>query len=98
MEIKKGIHYSTELEQAILGVCLLEKDGFGRIYGQLDEDCFYHSGHQKVFSALKKMFQEGVMIDTYTVTDFIQRIWQMPLLENVNTDYFVIRLTNSVVS
>lgn len=97
MEIKKGIHYSTELEQAILGVCLIEKDGFGRVYGLLEVECFYHSGHQEVFLALSKMFQEGIMIDTFTVIDFLIRVKQIPELEKFNTDYFVLRLTNSVV-
>ncbi len=98
MEIKKGVHYSTELEQAILGVCLLEKDGFGRVYGLLEPDCFYHTGHKEVFESLKKMYQEGMMIDLYTVSDFIQRIRQMPTLEGFDTSYFVARLTNYVVS
>jgi replicative DNA helicase len=98
MEIKKGIHYSTELEQAILGICLLEKDGFGRIYGLIEEECFYHPGHQQVYSAIKKMFQEGMMIDIFTAVDFIQRVRQIPELENYNTAYFVTRLTNYVVS
>lgn len=98
MEIKKGIHYSTELEQAILGVCLLERDGFGRVYGVLETECFYHTGHQQVFAALKTMYQEGLMIDSYTVIDFLQRVKQIPELEGQTTSYFVIRLTNFVVS
>ena len=98
MEFKKGIHYSTELERAVLGTCLLEKDGFGRVYGLVDEDCFYHSGHKMVFGAIKKMYQEGMMIDTLTVSDFIQRIKNISTIENYNTDYFIIRLTNDVVS
>lgn len=70
MNFKKGIHYSTELEQAVLGVCLIERDGFGRIFGLVDEEYFYHSGHKTVYSAMKKMFQEGMPIDSYTVTHF----------------------------
>lgn len=98
MEIKKGIHYSTELEQAILGICLLERDAFGRIYGLLEVECFYHTGHQEVFSSMKKMFQEGMMLDIFTVSDYIQRIRQIPELEKINIPYFIVRLTNSVVN
>lgn len=95
---KKGIHYSTELEQAVLGICLLEREAFGRIYGVMETECFYHSGHQEVFSAMQTMFKEGMPIDIYTVTDFIQRVRQIELLEGSNTPYFIIRLTNFVVS
>lgn len=98
MEIKKGIHYSTELEQAILGVCLIEKDGFSRLYGMIEEDCFYHTGHREVFSAMSKMFTEGMMIDCLTVSDFIKRVRGIETLENYNPLVFCCRLTNSVVS
>lgn len=98
MEIKKGIHYSTELEQAILGVCLIEKDGFGRLYGMIEEDCFYHTGHKVVFAAMWEMFQEGMMIDSLTVSDFIHRVRGIETLENYDPLVFCCRLTNSVVS
>lgn len=98
IEIKKGIHYSTELEQAILGVCLIERDGMSRIYGMLEPDSFYHTGHKIVFQAMLDMFRNGMMIDTLTVIDFIMRIKKIDTIENHNVDYFVCRLTNSVVS
>lgn len=97
MEFKKGLHYSTDLEAAVLGVALLEKDGFGRIYGVLEPEHFYHSGHQEVFSAMKTMFQEGIMIDSFTVTDFIQRVKGIESLQGCSVGYFVVRLTNYVV-
>lgn len=98
MEFKQGIHYSTDLEKAILGICLIERDGFGRCYGLLEADYFYHTGHKEVFSAIKTMYQQGMMIDTLTVIDYLQRIKGVLALENDNTGYFVTRLTNAVVS
>lgn len=98
MEFKKGIHYSTDLERAILGICMLEAGCFGRIYGLLEKDCFYHSGNQVVFETMKAMWQNGMMIDILTVTDQIVRVYGFSDLEKDNTDYFVCRLTNHVVS
>jgi len=98
MEIKKGLHYSTEIEQAVLGICVLEKDAFGRIYGVLEEECFYHEGNKVVFSAMKKMFQEGMMIDSFTVSDFIRRVQRIEFIENYDPIAFVCNLTNSVVN
>lgn len=97
MEFKKGIHYSQELEAAILGACLLEKEAFGRIYGMVDVDYFYFTGHQEVFSSLKKMYQEGIMIDILTICDYIQRVRKIELLQDYNIPYFISTLTNSVV-
>ena len=98
MEFKKDIHYSTNLERAILGICMLEPSGFGRIYGIIEKDCFYHSGHQVVFETMRGMWQNGGMIDILTVVDRIVRVQGFEKLEGDNTDYFIIRLTNDVVS
>jgi replicative DNA helicase len=98
MEFKKGIHYSQDLEAAVLGACLIERDAIGRVYGIVEDEYFYFTGHKIVFSTFKKMYQNGVMIDSLTVADFIQRISGIEVLEGYNTDVFVLRLTNAVVS
>lgn len=98
MEFKKNVHYSTNLERAILGICLIERDAFGRIYGQLETECFYHTGHQTVFSTLKWMYQNGMQVDSFTVIDYLIRIKGVETLNGDNTDYFVLTLTNDVVS
>jgi replicative DNA helicase len=98
MEFKKGIHFSQELEEAILGACLIDKEATGRLYGIAETEHFYFEGHQKVWEAIKKMYQEGIMIDILTVSDFIQRVSGIQELGATNVLYFVTRLTNSVVS
>jgi len=98
MEFKKDIHYSTNLERAILGICMLEKGAFGRAYGILETECFYHTGHKLVFETMKSMFQNGMQIDSFTVIDQIVRVKGQTELEGHNTDYFVLRLTNDVVN
>lgn len=98
MEFKKDVHYSSNLERAILGICMLERSAFGRVYGQLEKECFYFTGHQVVFETLKSMYQNGVQIDTFTVIDQLIRLKGIEKLNGDNTDYFVISLTNDVVS
>jgi replicative DNA helicase len=98
MEFKKGLHYNQEFEQAILGICLLEKEAIGRVYGLIEEEYFYFDSHKRVWSALKKMYQEGVVIDMLTVSDFLQRIRGFQELEATSVPYFVTRLTYFVVT
>lgn len=98
MEIKKDVHYSTSIEKAILGICMLERGTFGRIYGIVEKDCFYHTGHQEVFDTMRRMFQNGMPIDLLTVIDQIKRVNNVSVLEGYNTEYFVVGLTNEVVS
>lgn len=98
MNFTKGIHYSLDLEAAALGACLIEKEAFGRIYGMVDEDYFYSSGHKEIFSCLKAMYQEGIMIDIFTLADFILRKKQIKELDGIDVSYFIVRLTNCVVN
>lgn len=98
MEFKKGIHFSQELESAILGACLLEKEALGRIYGTIEEECFYFESHKTVFAVLKKMYQEGIMIDILTVSDYLLRVKKVEILQNYDVIYFITSLTNWVVS
>lgn len=98
MEFKKDIHYSTNLERAVLGICMLEAGAFGRIYGVLEKECFYHTGHQVVFDVMKWMYQNGVQMDTFTVIDQIIRVKGITDLEGYYPEFFVLRLTNEVVS
>lgn len=95
---EKDIHYSIHLESAILGIAMLESGSFGKIYGMVEEDCFYVSGHKIVFSALKEMYSNGVPIDVATVIDYISRVKGVSVIDSYNTAYFVIRITNDVVS
>lgn len=95
---QKGIHYNIDFENAVIGICLLEQGAFGRVYGVLEPDNFYSTGNQEIFGTMKKMFQNGMPIDTLTVIDQIQRIQGKQQLDSWNTDHFVIRTTNWVVS
>lgn len=98
MNFKKHIHYSQELEEAILGACLLEKSAFSRIYGTVQVETFYHFGHQEVFSAMAEMYEGGAPIDTFTVVDWLTRKKGFEEFHGYNVLYFVTRLTNSVVN
>jgi replicative DNA helicase len=98
MEFRKDVHFNLDFENAVLGICLLEVGAFGRVYGMLDVESFYSSGNQKVYAAMKTMYQQGMQIDLFTLTDFIFRVQGEEVLEGWNTQYFTHRLTNYVVS
>lgn len=95
---KKHFHYSQELEMAILGICMLEKSAFSRTFGLIDEQVFYFTGHTEVYRAMKTMYQSGIPIDIETVIDHLTRLKRVEDLQGHNVDYFVIALTNWVVS
>ena len=85
MEFKKDINYSTELENAVLGICTLVAGSFGRVYGVLDKKCFYGTGNQVVFGIISEMYTTGLPIDLFTVIDHIKRVKGIHQLEGFDT-------------
>jgi replicative DNA helicase len=94
----KDKHYSSNLERAILGICLMEKEAFGRVYSLIEPQCFYWSGHQTIFNTIRDMYVNGLPIDLFTVNDFMQRIKNITHIGKTDLDYYLVRLTNDVVS
>src|SRR5690606_32809274 len=64
---KKGIDYDIELEQAVLGIILLEPHCFGGIQGLIMEDCFYVESHRAVFKAMEALWKNLGVLDIFTV-------------------------------
>lgn len=97
MKFDKDIHYSIDLEKAIIGACLMEKEAAGRIYSMLEPEYFYHLFHQVIYAAIRDMFTNGLPIDTLTVIDQLIRVQGRKTLGNVDTDFYVTTCTNAVV-
>lgn len=98
MYFKNHINYSIELERAVLGICVLLRGVFGRIYGIVDKNCFYSTGNQLIFEVLADFYKNGLPIDCFTISDHIMRVKGITEIEGYNPYYFVSRLTNDVVN
>lgn len=98
MDITKGVHYSEEIENAILGACLLESDAFGRTFGLLEKQHFYSKPNSIIYEAIAEMYNEGISIDILTVWDYLLNIKKVIELNNNNTAYYLTKVTRDVVS
>jgi len=98
MEFKKHTHFSQELEEAILGACLIEKLAIGRIYDILEVETFYFEAHKTVYKAIREMYEASVPVDIFTVSDWLINKYSVLEILKYDTGYFLVRLTNSVVS
>jgi replicative DNA helicase len=104
---KKGLSMSDEgklgrrppqaldLEEAVLGAMLLEKDAPTRVLDVLMKEVFYHDSHQIIFSSIKRLFDEGEPVDLLTVTESLRRNAE---LEAAGGAYYITQLTNKVAS
>jgi replicative DNA helicase len=98
MDFKKNIHYSQDVEEAVLGSCLLEGMALGRTYGLIDADSFYFDSHKEIYSAMREMYDESVPVDVLTVTDSLINKRGKEEFYGLDTGFFLTRLTNHVVS
>lgn len=98
MTFQKHIHFAPDLEVAVIGACLIEREAFGKVYQILNPECFYYSTNQKIFQTIKDMYVNGTPIDLFTVNDHLQRVQGITTINNINADYLLCKMTNNVVS
>jgi replicative DNA helicase len=59
---------ATDLEEAVLGALMLEKDALSSVIDILKPEVFYRDSHQKIFTAIKTLFEKTSPVDILTVT------------------------------
>ena len=68
---------AVEVEQAVLGAMMLEQRAISRAYELLDESCFYHASHGRIFAAMLALFEQGTPVDQLTLTEELKRRGQL---------------------
>lgn len=98
IEFQNHIHYSWDLESAVIGIAMMEKTAFGRTHGILSAEAIYFDHNRIVYDAISELYQLGLPIDLLTVTDRIMNVKGVKDFGNWNVPAYVCRLTNLVVS
>ncbi|WP_113661634.1 replicative DNA helicase [Pedobacter nanyangensis] len=86
---------ATDLEEAVLGALMLEKDALSAVIDVLKPELFYDERHKKVFEAIQALFQKSKPVDILTVTTELRT---NGALEMIGGAYYVTYLTNRVSS
>lgn len=86
---------AVEIEKAILGAILLEKEAINTAIELLKPEMFYNTANQYVFSAYLDLYSKSEPIDHLTVSDHIKAKNQV---EKIGGMYYLTQLTNTVVS
>ena len=68
---------AVEVEQAVLGAMMLEQRAIVRAVEILDESCFYHAPHSRIFAAMSTLFEQGTPVDQLTLTEELKRRGQL---------------------
>ncbi|MBK6610060.1 MAG: replicative DNA helicase [Sphingobacteriales bacterium] len=64
---------ARDLEEAVLGAMLLDKEAVATIIDILKPECFYVEGHQAVYQAMLDLFNKSQPIDLLTVTEQLRK-------------------------
>ena len=86
---------AIELEEAVLGALMLEKDALSIIIDKLKADHFYKPAHAMVYSAISRLYSAVDPVDVLTVTEQMRKDGT---IEKVNGPWFITQLTNKVSS
>lgn len=87
---------AKELEEAVLGAIMLEKDKLSDVLEVLPSpECFYVDAHQRIFAAIKRLPEKGLVVDLLTVTEELRKTDELELIGGA---YFLTKLTMSVVT
>lgn len=87
---------APELEEAVLGAIMLEKDKLAEVLEIIQSDeCFYVDANQKIYAGIRRLFDKGMPVDLLTVTEELRKNNE---LEIVGGAYYLTNLTMNVVS
>jgi replicative DNA helicase len=86
---------AVELEEAVLGALMLEKDALTNVIDILKVESFYKESHKVIFQAILDLFTESQPIDLLTVTSQLRR---NGALEVAGGAFYVTELTSKVAS
>jgi replicative DNA helicase len=86
---------AIDMEEAVLGAIMLEKEAVITILDILKPESFYKETHQKIFKAIADLSAREYPVDLYTVTEELRATSEM---DNVGGPVYLTQLTSKVVS
>lgn len=86
---------ARDLEEAVLGAILIEKDAISYVSDILKPESFYVDAHATIFKAIQSLFARSQPIDLLTVAEELRKNAQ---LENIGGAYYLSELTNKIGS
>ena len=86
---------APELERAILGALLIEREALDTALTVISSDMFYVKANAVIFEAIVSLAGEGKQVDIFTVKNRLQTEGR---LEEVGGAYYITSLTSGIVS
>ena len=95
VEVGKLPPQAVDIEEAVLGAIMLEKDAIYDVIEILKPDCFYKEAHARIYQAIMDLSIREEPIDLLTVTQELRR---KGILEEIGGPFYITQLTTRVMS
>ncbi len=86
---------ASDLEEAVLGAMMLEKNAYTSVLEILKPEAFFKLENRIIYNVCKDLFEQGDPIDILTVTNELRKRGE---LDSVGGAYYITQLTNRVSS
>lgn len=87
---------AIELEKAVLGVLMMEKEKLQEVLEIITEaECFYVDAHQRIYNCILNIISKGGAVDLLTITEELRKCDELELIGGA---YYLTQLTMGVVS
>ncbi len=86
---------AVDLEEAVLGAMMLEKDAVSAVIDILSPAVFYKDNHKRIMAAIASLFAKSEPVDILTVTNELKSTGE---LEMVGGPYYITMLTSRIAS
>jgi replicative DNA helicase len=86
---------AVEMEEAVLGALMIDKNALNEVIDILQPECFYKEAHQEIYRCVYILFAESQPIDMLTVSAMLRKSGK---LEMCGGDFGIANLTQKVSS
>jgi replicative DNA helicase len=86
---------AISLEEAVLGALMLEKDAIAKVLDILKPASFYVESHQKIYTAMRNLFERSAPIDLLTVHEELRKAGEVDAIGGAG---YLVELTHRVGS
>ena len=86
---------ARDLEEAVLGAIMIDKDALAIVLEILSPESFYVDAHQHIYKSMLQLFEDSKPVDMLTVSEELK---SMGKLEGIGGPYALVELTNRVAN
>ena len=86
---------AVDVESAVLGAMLLDKEAIAKVLAIMDPSAFYKPAHQLMYKAMIDLFERSEPVDLITLSEELRRRGD---LEKIGGEYYINDLTTKISS